>query len=866
MSGAVPPPAARPLERAARVPRPVCPGCGRCGRVDPAPAPQRAPLRAGVACCGGGGRASRGGVPSTVVRGAWRQALSLPRPPVLWSGQPGFRNPCVPGAVDAGVWTQHRPHSVRPCGPALLAVGVAGGRPRGGVPSTVVRGAWCQALSLPRPPVLWSGPPGLRDPCVPGAVDAGVWTLHRPHSVRPCGLALLAVGVAGGRPRGGVPSTVVRGAWCQALSLPRPHVLWSGQPGFRCACVFVCVLCLAGSGGPASRARSGAPHLFLWPLCLSALLGPLRAGVAPPSPAALAVPRCLGAVPWFFFSASRCLALRALVPRLCLLLGRCLLFGGFSPHLLPFCVSLFSSPLLGALVFFFFSPFSSPVRPRCLRLSLVSGPWVPWASALCVFCSVGLPPLGSPCACPSFVLSAWLVVAPRRLLPPPPPLFCLAVFVAAARCFVPCAVLCCASLGAVLRRAAARCVLRCCAVLCCVVLVGCRCLLRRALWRCPLPWGPVLCGAAFCGVPPCCVCFVVAWWCVLLFAALLCAVCVPGCCAVHSLSSPLCAVLCFAVLVRSRCAVRVVRAVAGAWCCGVPWCGAGPAGPWLSAGGVFRCRCPCLAAWSVSLRLVLFAVVPCFRVSCSVVLCCRVVLCCCALLSCCGAVGACFALLWAVVLCCVVLLVGCAVFCPVVVAACCGALLLVLCVPCLLRSVRCGALLCWLWCPASLCRVLWRCAVVWCCAVVLCCRFAVLFLFALPSCGPSCGASVVCAVVGASCCGVSLCVVVSPWAFCGVVVLLWCVVVSCCAVRCPVVSCALCRVLRCRAVLLGLFLAWYLLEKPLQNFVKKYYFFLPLFFFFFLAFENKIKLYTTQHTRVQQDHVRCHALRATRRS
>ena len=159
MSGAVPPPAARPPERAARVPRPVCPGCGRCGRVDPAPAPQRAPLRAGVARCGGGGRASPGGVPSTVVRGAW----------------------------------------------------------------------------------------------------------------------------------------------CQALSLPRPPVLWSGQPGFRCACVFVCVLCLAGSGGPASRARSGAPHLFLWPLCLSALLGPLPAGVAPLSRAAAAFPRCPGALFFVFF-------------------------------------------------------------------------------------------------------------------------------------------------------------------------------------------------------------------------------------------------------------------------------------------------------------------------------------------------------------------------------------------------------------------------------------------------------------------------------------------------------------------------------------------------------------------------------------
>ena len=132
VSGAVPPPAARPPERAARVPRPACPGCGRCGRVDPAPAPQRAPLRAGVARYGGGGRASPGGVPSTLVRGAWCQALSLPRLPVLRSVQPGFRDPCVPGAVDAGVWTQHRPHSVRPCGSALLAVGAAEGRPRGG--------------------------------------------------------------------------------------------------------------------------------------------------------------------------------------------------------------------------------------------------------------------------------------------------------------------------------------------------------------------------------------------------------------------------------------------------------------------------------------------------------------------------------------------------------------------------------------------------------------------------------------------------------------------------------------------------------------------------------------------------------------
>ena len=41
--------------------RHMCPRCGRCGRGDPAPAPQRAPLRAGVARRGGGGKASPGG-------------------------------------------------------------------------------------------------------------------------------------------------------------------------------------------------------------------------------------------------------------------------------------------------------------------------------------------------------------------------------------------------------------------------------------------------------------------------------------------------------------------------------------------------------------------------------------------------------------------------------------------------------------------------------------------------------------------------------------------------------------------------------------------------------------------------------------
>ena len=140
-------------------------------------------------------------------------------------------------------------------------------------------------------------------------------------------------------------------------------------------------------------------------------------------------------------------------------------------------------------------------------------------------------------------------------------------------CAVCCAVLCVPGCGAALRCCALCRLVLCCCVLCCFAALGwCRCSSCRALWCSPSPPGLVLCGALFCGVPPRCVCFVVAWWCVLLFAALLCAVCVLGCCAVCSLSSSLCVVLCFAVLVRLRCAVRVVRAVAGARCCGALPC------------------------------------------------------------------------------------------------------------------------------------------------------------------------------------------------------------------------------------------------------------------------------------------------------
>ena len=78
VSGAVSPPAARPLGRAAGFPRPVCPGCSRCGRGDPAPAPQRA--LAGRRCAPWGWRK---GVPGggAVRRFEGRLGSGAPPPP-----------------------------------------------------------------------------------------------------------------------------------------------------------------------------------------------------------------------------------------------------------------------------------------------------------------------------------------------------------------------------------------------------------------------------------------------------------------------------------------------------------------------------------------------------------------------------------------------------------------------------------------------------------------------------------------------------------------------------------------------------------------------------------------------------------------
>ena len=194
------------------------PGCSRCrARSHPGSSPAQ-PRSAG--------RRSR---PSAPPRAALRHqgrvgGALAPFPPV--------------GAVGAGVGTQHRPHSLRPCGPALLAVGVAEGRPRGG-------GAFrnCEGR-------LRSGAPPL-----PTARSLGglLWSATHVLWAQVCGCGgpalspLLAcpvgaacVGDGGGRLGSGAPSSLLPALWAGCRG---PLAACCGR---GCGCVR-CVWCLCGA-------------------------------------------------------------------------------------------------------------------------------------------------------------------------------------------------------------------------------------------------------------------------------------------------------------------------------------------------------------------------------------------------------------------------------------------------------------------------------------------------------------------------------------------------------------------------------------------------------------------------------------------
>ena len=210
MSGAVPPPAARPLGRAAGVPRPVCPGCRRCGRGDPAPAPQRAPLRAGVARCGGGGRASPGGGAFHCCEERLRSGTPPPPTARLLGGLLGsathvlWARACGCGGPTLSPWP------ARPVGAACCGGGGGLSR-RGGVAchrceGHLVSGAVPPPTARPLGRAAW-----VPRPVCSGCGRCGRGDLAPVPQRAPLRARVARCGGGGRAPPGSPPSTVVRG-------------------------------------------------------------------------------------------------------------------------------------------------------------------------------------------------------------------------------------------------------------------------------------------------------------------------------------------------------------------------------------------------------------------------------------------------------------------------------------------------------------------------------------------------------------------------------------------------------------------------------------------------------------------------------
>ena len=149
--------------------------------------------------------------------------------PALGAGRAVPRGPCpsaCPAPVPCSVWRAWGGAVRSRFPPTWLGVaGVAVGRPPGGVPSTVARGVWGQALPLPRLPVHWAGCWGPLSTCcgrgraVVGALLCplglhALWGLRAAGRVR--GLRVPGGGLGGG---GGVRRTARlcgRGGACRA--------------------------------------------------------------------------------------------------------------------------------------------------------------------------------------------------------------------------------------------------------------------------------------------------------------------------------------------------------------------------------------------------------------------------------------------------------------------------------------------------------------------------------------------------------------------------------------------------------------------------------------------------------------------------
>ena len=226
-SGALPPPTARPLGRAAGARYPPAVGAGGVGWGSVTNSTARA-LVSWLCALWRGQEGAPAGAPLACMWGVRDWALSHPRPPMLW----GVWLFPLPTGCRCGGGGRGDPSPTPPR--ALLRAGFArcgGGTraPGGGASCLSVGRPGSNALPSPTARALGRAAGAHYQPAA-GAGGAGVGTRHQLHSARSCELALRAVGVARGRP-GGPPLAWVWGVPGQTLSRPRPPVLCGVRPG-----------------------------------------------------------------------------------------------------------------------------------------------------------------------------------------------------------------------------------------------------------------------------------------------------------------------------------------------------------------------------------------------------------------------------------------------------------------------------------------------------------------------------------------------------------------------------------------------------------------------------------------------------------
>ena len=199
--------------------------------------------------------------------------------PALGAGRAVARGPCpsaCPAPVPCSVWRAWGGAVRSRFPPTWLGVaGVAVGRPPGGVPSTVARGVWGQALPLPRLPVHWAGCWGPLSACC-GRGRAGVgallcplglhalWGLRAAGRVR--GVRVPGGGLGGGGGGGAGPPVCSAGGRpvAQGVALPRSVPLPSlGRQ--RCGCHWR--RSVHGGRGPPYHSGSCSPAFFGRDLC-----------------------------------------------------------------------------------------------------------------------------------------------------------------------------------------------------------------------------------------------------------------------------------------------------------------------------------------------------------------------------------------------------------------------------------------------------------------------------------------------------------------------------------------------------------------------------------------------------------------------